>query len=88
MSPPSRALGDAPNVVRCVVCALLLPTVPHVHVQDGPALRATAMITYANWLLDNDNSTFVTNALWPIIKLDLDYVSQNWNQTTCVEALN
>ena len=46
------------------------------------------MITYANWLLDNDNSTFVTNTLWPIIKLDLDYVSQNWNQTTCVETLN
>lgn len=49
---------------------------------DGPALRATAMITYANWLLDNDNSTFVSNTLWPLIKLDLNYVSGNWNQTT------
>lgn len=49
---------------------------------DGPALRATAMITYANWLLDNDNSTFVSNTLWPLIQLDLNYVSGNWNQTT------
>ncbi|KAH9889962.1 glucoamylase [Cubamyces lactineus] len=50
--------------------------------RDGPALRATAIITYANWLLDNNNSTYVTNTLWPIIKLDLDYVANNWNQST------
>ena len=51
-------------------------------VSDGPALRATAIITYANWLLDNNNSTYVVNTLWPIIKLDLDYVASNWNQST------
>ncbi|KAI0373730.1 glucoamylase [Pilatotrama ljubarskyi] len=50
--------------------------------RDGPALRATAIITYANWLLDNQNTTYVTNTLWPIIKLDLDYVTNNWNQST------
>lgn len=50
--------------------------------RDGPALRATALITYANWLIANSNTTFVTNTLWPIIQLDLNYVSQNWNQTT------
>ncbi|KAI0042277.1 carbohydrate-binding module family 20 protein [Auriscalpium vulgare] len=50
--------------------------------RDGPALRSTAMITFANWLLDNNNSTFVTNTLWPIIKLDLDYVANSWNQTS------
>ncbi|KAI0035180.1 glycoside hydrolase family 15 protein [Vararia minispora EC-137] len=50
--------------------------------RDGPALRSTTLITYANWLLDNSNSTFVTNTLWPIIKLDLDYVASNWNQST------
>ncbi|KAI0357455.1 glucoamylase [Trametes cingulata] len=50
--------------------------------RDGPALRATAIITYANWLLDNGNTTYVTNTLWPIIKLDLDYVASNWNQST------
>ena len=49
---------------------------------DGPALRATAMITYANWLIKNGNSSFVTATLWPSIKLDLDYVAANWNQTT------
>ncbi|KAF8903104.1 glycoside hydrolase family 15 protein [Gymnopilus junonius] len=49
---------------------------------DGPALRATALITYANWLIANSNTTFVTNSLWPVIKLDLDYVSTFWNQST------
>ncbi|PPQ72654.1 hypothetical protein CVT26_004320 [Gymnopilus dilepis] len=50
--------------------------------RDGPALRATALITYANWLIANSNTTFVTNSLWPVIKLDLDYVSTYWNQST------
>ncbi|KAH9933186.1 Six-hairpin glycosidase-like protein [Epithele typhae] len=41
--------------------------------RDGPALRSTVIITYANWLLANGNGTsFVTNNLWPILKLDLD----------------
>ncbi|KAH9933192.1 glucoamylase [Epithele typhae] len=48
--------------------------------RDGPALRSTAIITYANWLLANGNGTsFVTNNLWPILKLDLDYVMNSWN---------
>jgi hypothetical protein len=51
---------------------------------DGPALRATALITYANWLLADNNITFVTNTLWPVIQLDLDYVATWWNQSTCV----
>ncbi|KAI0826811.1 glucoamylase [Trametes gibbosa] len=50
--------------------------------RDGPALRATTIIAYANWLLDNSNTTYVTQTLWPIIKLDLDYVQNNWNQST------
>ncbi|EKM51697.1 glycoside hydrolase family 15 protein [Phanerochaete carnosa HHB-10118-sp] len=50
--------------------------------RDGPALRSTAIINYANWLIANDNSSWVTNNLWPIIKLDLDYVANNWNQST------
>ena len=50
---------------------------------DGPALRSTAIITYANWLLANGNGTsYVTGTLWPMIKLDLDYVMDNWNETT------
>ncbi|KAI0712502.1 glucoamylase [Earliella scabrosa] len=51
--------------------------------RDGPPLRATAIITYANWLLANGNGTaYVSNTLWPMIKLDLDYTRDNWNQTT------
>jgi hypothetical protein len=49
---------------------------------DGPALRSTAMITYANWLLADHNITYVTKTLWPIIQLDLDYVATWWNHTT------
>ncbi|KAG1742317.1 glycoside hydrolase family 15 protein [Suillus paluster] len=50
--------------------------------RDGPALRSTAMITYANWLISNNNESYVTDYLWPIIKLDLDYVMNTWNETT------
>lgn len=42
------------------------------------------MITYANWLLSHNNATFVKNTLWPILKLDLDYVANFWNQSTYV----
>ncbi|KAJ3483035.1 hypothetical protein NLI96_g6578 [Meripilus lineatus] len=49
--------------------------------RDGPALRATAIIGYANWLRANGNSSWVTSTLWPVLKLDLDYVAANWNQT-------
>ncbi|KII86105.1 glycoside hydrolase family 15 protein [Plicaturopsis crispa FD-325 SS-3] len=50
--------------------------------RDGPALRSTALITYANWLLAHGNGTYVLTSLWPIIKLDLDYVAGNWNMST------
>ncbi|KAJ7147179.1 glucoamylase [Mycena crocata] len=49
--------------------------------RDGPALRATAMIAYANWLLKNTSASDVVADLWPIIKLDLDYVTNAWNQS-------
>lgn len=51
------------------------------HSTDGPALRSIALITYANYLLAS-NASYVANNLWPIIKIDLDYVSANWNKTT------
>ncbi|KAJ3536836.1 hypothetical protein NM688_g6784 [Phlebia brevispora] len=50
--------------------------------RDGPALRSTAIITYANWLLDNGNTSYVTQTLWPVLELDLNYVMNNWNQST------
>ncbi|KAJ7636912.1 glycoside hydrolase family 15 protein [Roridomyces roridus] len=49
--------------------------------RDGPALRSTALITYANWSLNKTGASNVLKTLWPIIKLDLDYVAANWNQT-------
>lgn len=54
---------------------------------DGPALRATAIITYATHLYNSGNTTYVTNTLWPIIELDLNYVAGNWNQSTSVRFL-
>ncbi|PPQ97586.1 hypothetical protein CVT26_002314 [Gymnopilus dilepis] len=50
--------------------------------RDGPALRATALISYANWLMANSNTSFVASTMWPVIQLDLDYLSNLWNQST------
>ncbi|KZO98078.1 carbohydrate-binding module family 20 protein [Calocera viscosa TUFC12733] len=49
--------------------------------RDGPALRATAMMTYASYKLSQGNTSYVQDVLWPSITLDLGYVAQNWNQT-------
>ncbi|KAB5585336.1 family 15 glycosyl hydrolase [Coniochaeta sp. 2T2.1] len=49
--------------------------------RDGPALRAIAMISYANWLIENGYTSTASNIVWPIIKNDLNYVHQYWNQT-------
>ncbi|KAJ3529831.1 hypothetical protein NM208_g9587 [Fusarium decemcellulare] len=49
--------------------------------RDGPPLRATAMITYANWLIDNGYSSTASDIIWPIVRNDLNYVAQYWNQT-------
>ncbi|KAL4242276.1 glycosyl hydrolase 15 family protein, partial [Abortiporus biennis] len=50
--------------------------------RDGPALRAISLISYANWLIANDNSSFVEENIWPIVQIDLDYVARTWNQST------
>lgn len=49
--------------------------------RDGPALRATAIIAYGNWLVSNGYTSTAQNVLWPIVSNDLSYVAQNWNQT-------
>lgn len=49
--------------------------------RDGPALRATAMIAYARYLLSTGQNSTVTNLVWPIIRNDLSYVAQYWNNT-------
>ncbi|OBS22075.1 hypothetical protein FPOA_08412 [Fusarium poae] len=49
--------------------------------RDGPALRATAIITYANWLIDNGYTSTASDIIWPVVRNDLNYVAQYWNQT-------
>jgi glucoamylase len=49
--------------------------------RDGPALRATALIAYGRWLLDNNYGSTAADVVWPIVKNDLAYVAQYWNQT-------
>ncbi|KAF9519201.1 carbohydrate-binding module family 20 protein [Hydnum rufescens UP504] len=49
--------------------------------RDGPALRATAMMTFANYLISSGNISYPANTIWPMVKIDLDYVSANWNNT-------
>ncbi|RKK99468.1 Glucoamylase [Fusarium oxysporum] len=44
--------------------------------RDGPALRATAMITYANWLIANGYTSTANDIVWPVVRNDLNYVAQ------------
>lgn len=39
------------------------------------------MIAYSRWLIANGQTSTVTNLVWPIIRNDLSYVEQYWNQT-------
>lgn len=50
--------------------------------RDGPALRVTSLIAYANWLISKDQITIVVSDIWPILANDLAYIGQYWNQTT------
>lgn len=49
--------------------------------RDGPPLRATALILYANWLLANGGETKARTKVWPVIAKDLAYTVRYWNQT-------
>jgi glucoamylase len=49
--------------------------------RDGPALRATTLIAYGHWLQSNGYSDAAANIVWPIVKNDLAYTAQYWNQT-------
>jgi len=52
--------------------------------RDGPSLRATALLTYANWLLDTRKPADAKEAkekVWPVVLNDLNYVAQYWNQS-------
>ncbi|EJP69160.1 glucoamylase I precursor [Beauveria bassiana ARSEF 2860] len=49
--------------------------------RDGPALRAIAMISYSNWLIDNGYAVTAKEIVWPVVRNDLSYVAQYWNST-------
>ncbi|KAK0715681.1 Six-hairpin glycosidase-like protein [Lasiosphaeris hirsuta] len=49
--------------------------------RDGPALRATALIGYANWLVEHGEKERVKTVIWPVIANDLSYVGEYWNST-------
>ena len=49
--------------------------------RDGPALRATTLIAYSRWLITQGDESTVVSDLWPVIRNDLAYVGQYWNQT-------
>ena len=49
--------------------------------RDGPALRASTLIAYANHLLSLNQTNVVKAVIWPVVQNDLSYVSQYWNQT-------
>jgi glucoamylase len=49
--------------------------------RDGPALRATALVAYGRWLFSNGYSDAATNIVWPVVRNDLEYIAQYWNQT-------
>ena len=71
---PSIYLTSVQNL-KC-----LFPTI------DGPPLRALVLIKYAEWLLlpEQHNGTWVADVLWPAINLDLQWISQHWNESSYV----
>ncbi|PGH17298.1 hypothetical protein AJ79_01182 [Helicocarpus griseus UAMH5409] len=48
---------------------------------DGPALRAIALITYANHLIGSGQTEQAQN-IWPLVQNDIAYVTEWWNKTT------
>jgi len=49
--------------------------------RDGPPLRATAMIAYAKYLVSAGRISTVIDLVWPLVRNDLSYTAQYWNQT-------
>lgn len=47
--------------------------------RDGPALRATALISFGNDRLALGQNATAKDIIWPIVRNDLAYVSQYWN---------
>jgi len=50
---------------------------------DGPALRAMAMAKWGNILIDTGHESDAKTTIWPLIKFDLEWVTENWESTGC-----
>ncbi|OJK02271.1 hypothetical protein ASPACDRAFT_1879587 [Aspergillus aculeatus ATCC 16872] len=50
--------------------------------RDGPPLRASALIAYGNHLVAHGKTALAKANIWPIVRNDLAYVAQYWNETT------
>jgi glucoamylase len=48
--------------------------------RDGPALRAIALMTFSNWLIDNGQKSTAKTIVWPIISNDLSKKILNLNR--------
>ncbi|KAG8740241.1 hypothetical protein FRC10_004581 [Ceratobasidium sp. 414] len=51
---------------------------------DNAALRASSMVDFANGLLARNGAKgydYVARTIWPIVRVDLDYVARHWNVT-------
>lgn len=46
--------------------------------RDGPALRAIAIMSYGEWLIDNTYIDTARDIIWPIVRNDLNYVAEYW----------
>ncbi|KAI0053515.1 glycoside hydrolase family 15 protein [Auriscalpium vulgare] len=49
---------------------------------DVAPFRAAVLIKYAEWLLTQDNGTWVADNLWPAINLDLQWTALHWNESS------
>ncbi|KAI0060541.1 Six-hairpin glycosidase [Artomyces pyxidatus] len=51
---------------------------------DSPPFRAAILIKYAEWLTEpaQNNGSWVAHHLWPHINLDLQYISNHWNESS------
>lgn len=48
--------------------------------REGPAVRASALVAYGNYLLSQGQRDKAVQNVWPVLRNDLAYVGQYWNQ--------
>ncbi|KAI9431007.1 Six-hairpin glycosidase-like protein [Lactarius psammicola] len=51
---------------------------------DNPPFRVDILLKYAEWLIkpEQNNGTWVADVLWPVINLDLQWISSHWNESS------